>query len=211
MTWTMVSALMILSVGLIGAGDAAGRPIGKPATAHAEAPDAVAKALVLKEYQVRRAKMPDTASAHHQLGLWCRENGLKTEAVVQSRLQIESQKEEARTQKKWVREWEPRLRKWNSWLATHGYRGEAESALVGVTDPRAVTAIWKVFATGKAADQRRAVQLLGQIECAAASRGLAVSGESAEVRRAATETLRWRNPDGVRRRLDRPPSRSRKV
>ena len=47
------------------------------------------------------------------------------------------------------------------------------------------------------ADQQQAVQLLGQIQCAAASRGLAllaVSGESAEVRRTSMETLRRRDP-----------------
>src|SRR5262245_25942199 len=194
MTRTFLLAPVVLIGGLSGVGKAEEPPTGRPATAQAT-PGAGGKASIMAEYEALRARIPDTAYAHHQLGLWCRENGLQTEAVVQFRLQAEAQRKEARTQKKWVHEWEPRLRKWKPWLATKGYRAQAESALVALTDPQAVPAIWKVFATGKAADQRRAVQLLGQIECAAASRGLAllaVSGESGEVRRAATETLRWR-------------------
>jgi hypothetical protein len=196
MTRTFLLAPVVLIGGLSGVGKAEEPPTGRPATAQAT-PGAGGKASIMAEYKALRVRNPDTAYAHHQLGLWCRENGLQTEAVVQFRLQVEAQRREARTQKKWVHEWEPRLRKWKSWLATKGYKAQAESALVALTDPQAVPAIWKVFATGKAADQRRAVQLLGQIDCAAASRGLAllaVSGESAEVRRAATETLRWRDP-----------------
>jgi hypothetical protein len=195
---TIFLAPVLLIAGLLGVGDAAEQSIGKPETALTAAPDAGARAAILSEYRARRAKMPDTAYAHHELALWCQQNGLETEAVVHFRLRVEAQKKEARAQKQWVHDWEPRLRKWKSWLATKGFRGEAETALNGVTDPRAVPAIWKVFATSKAPpDQRRAVQLLGQIECAASSRGLAllaVSGESAEVRRAAAETLRWRDP-----------------
>jgi hypothetical protein len=152
---------------------------------------------VLAEYQARRAEIPDTPYAHHELGLWCQQNGLATEAVIQFRLQAEAQKTEAEAQKEWVHEWEPRLRKWKSWLKTKGYRKGAEAALAGGTDPRAAPAVWKVFGISKATDQRRAVQLLGQIPSAAASRALAllaVSAESAEVRRTAAETLRWRDP-----------------
>jgi len=50
---------------------------------------------------------------------------------------------------------------------------------------------------GKPADHERAVQLLGQIDAAGSSRGLAylaVHDTSAEVRRAATETLKRRDP-----------------
>ncbi len=190
-------AAVILGLGLASAGGAAAQAVGEPSAARATGADARAKASVRSEYEARCAEMPDTAYSHHELGLWCQQNRLGTEAVIQSRLQAEVQKKEARTQKKWIREWEPRLRRWKSWLGTKGYRERAETALAGLTDPRAVPAIWKVFASGKAPDQRRAVLLLGQIQCAAASRGLAllaVSSESAEVRRAATETLRWRDP-----------------
>ena len=191
---TILCIPVLLLAGLSRADEAAEPPREKPAIA---APDAGARASVLAEYQALRGRIPDTAYAHHQLGLWCRENGLETEAVVQFRLQGEAQKKEARTQKRWVHDWEPRLRRWKSWLMTKGYRERAETALAGVTDPQAVPAIWKVYAAGKAADQRRAVQLLGQIPSASASRGLAllaVSSESAEVRRTAAQTLRWRDP-----------------
>ena len=107
--------------------------------------------------------------------------------------QIADLEQEARAQRNSDREWEPRLRLWKSWLAGKVNRAQAEAALVEVTDTRAVPSIWKVVATGHALDQRRAVQLFGQIECASASRGLAllaVSGLSAEVRRAAIETPR---------------------
>ena len=195
---TMIFAAVPWIAALNSAGEAAAQSAGKPSAAHATAPDAgAARASVVAEYQARRARMSDTAYAHHELGLWCRLNRLESEAVVQFRLQVEAQKKEARAQKKSVHEWEPRLRKWKSWLSTKGLKDEAETALVGVNDARAVPAIWKVFAAGKSVDQRRAVQLLGQIESAEASRGLAllaVSGESSEVRRAATETLRWRDP-----------------
>jgi hypothetical protein len=198
MTRTMIFAAVPWIAGLIGAGEAVAQMAGKPSAVQATTTDAAAaRASVAAEYQGRRARMPDTAYAHHELALWCRQNRLESEAVVQFRLQVEAQKKEARTQRKWVHEWEPRLRKWKSWLTTKGLKDEAETALVGVNDPRAVPAIWKVYAAGKAVDQRRAVQLLGQIESAEASRGLAllaVSGGSAEVRRAATETLRWRDP-----------------
>ena len=49
-----------------------------------------ARASALAEYQALRGRIPDTAYAHHQLGLWCRENGLDTEAAVQARLQAEA-------------------------------------------------------------------------------------------------------------------------
>src|SRR6202042_2323517 len=97
----------------------------------ATAPDAgAARASALVEYQRLRTRMPDTAFAHHELGLWCRQNRLESEAVVQFRLKVDAQKKEARAQKKWVHDWEPRLRKWKSWLATKGLKDEAETALV---------------------------------------------------------------------------------
>ena len=76
-------------------------------------------------------------------------------------------------------------------------REEAETALAGVTDPRAVPSIMHSFGTARPADQLLAVQLLGQVESPAASRsmaGLAVLSKSAEVRRAALETLKGRDP-----------------
>ncbi len=69
-----------------------------------------------------------------------------------------------------------------------------------MTDPRAVPSIWKVFATGNAGDQERAIDILGGIEgerASAALAGLALFGKSDLVRRAAVETLTRRNADDV--------------
>ena len=65
-----------------------------------------------------------------------------------------------------------------------------------MTDPRAVPAIWVVFARGSAAQQRIAVRLLGQIDSPGSSRALALlalSTETAEVRGAALQVLRRRD------------------
>jgi hypothetical protein len=190
-------ASVTLMAGSVDAKDASRQPSGRAANLQPAPSDGEAKASVLAEYRTRRATMPDTAYAHHELRLWCARNGLGCEALTQLRLQVQAEKREIREQRKWVQQWEPRLRKWRSWLAIKASRPEAESILAEVSDPQAVPAIWKVFASGSASDRKRAVQLLGQIRCAAASRSLAllaVSDESAEVRRTATETLRWRDP-----------------
>jgi len=220
----MTAGSLLLAAVVIGADESAAQQIGSPASVRPAAPEPAVKAAVLAEYNARRARIPDTADAHHELGLWCEQRGLKSEAMAQfaaalwldpgreatwkhlgfkrhqgrwlTKEQIADLEQEAKAQRKSDREWEPRLRMWKSWLAGKVKRGEAEAALVEVTDTRAVRSIWKVFATGHALDQRHAVQLFGQVGCAAASRGLAllaVSGESAEVRRAAIETLRWRD------------------
>jgi hypothetical protein len=212
------SGSLILAAALVLASEAAAQtknspsPAGEPVAA-------------LAEYNARRDCIPDTAEAHLELALWCEQKGLKSEAVAEfaavlgrnpkcetawkhlgfkkhegrwvTKEQITAEDREAKLQRKADREWEPRLRKWKSSLATKAKRGEAEDELAAVTDPRAVPSIWKVFAAGHAPDQRQAVQLLGQIASASASRALAllaVSGETSEVRRTATETLRSRNP-----------------
>ena len=74
-------------------------------------------------------------------------------------------------------------------------RGPARAG--GVTDPRAVPAVWQVFVERGGNHQVEAVQVLGQIDAIEASRALAtlaVSAKSDEVRRRATETLRRRDP-----------------
>ncbi len=90
--------------------DATGRTIAElagKASAPTPAADARAQAeavkpSVLSLYRALRERMPDTAEAHRDLGLWCRQNGLAIEAVIQGRLQVEAQKRELRTQKKWL-------------------------------------------------------------------------------------------------------------
>ncbi len=179
----------------------------------------------LDEYARRRAETPETADAHWELALWCEEHGLEAEATAHlatvirldpnreaawKRLgykkvggrwatdaQIAEAKADAEAQRKADRHWKPQLETWKSWLGRRDKHGEAEAALAGVDDPRAVPSVWHVFVTRDADDQLRAVQVLGQIDSAGASKALAlvsVFSESADVRRVATETLRRRDP-----------------
>ena len=119
------------------------------------------------------------------------------------------EKDEAEPQKQADRHWKPLLEKWRAMLANKdpAKRDEAEEALAEVTDPRAVPMVWAVFATGDEARQRVAVQVLGQIDAAAASRALAmlaVFSQSAEVRRIGDRDARASRPPRVRQ-----PARSR--
>jgi hypothetical protein len=111
--------------------------------------------------------------------------------------QLAAERAEADAQKKADRHWKPLLAKWRGWLGEKSRRAEAERALVGVSDPRAVPSVWSVFALGDAVLQARGIEILGRIDAPGSSRALAmlaVFGRSAEVRRAATETLARRDP-----------------
>ncbi|MFO0952976.1 MAG: polymorphic toxin-type HINT domain-containing protein [Isosphaeraceae bacterium] len=180
----------------------------------------------LAAYNARRAHTPDTADAQWKLALWCEENGLTAEAqahltaVVRldpareaawKRLgcrkvggrwvtdaQLAAEKAEADARKKADRAWRPQLTKWRTMLADRNpsKRAEAEKALSDLTDPRAVPAVFDLFADGPEALQEKAVEVLGRIDGTEASRALAVlalNAASAEVRRKAAETLRHRD------------------
>jgi hypothetical protein len=178
----------------------------------------------LAAYNARRERTPNTADAQWKLGLWCEQNGLKAEATAHfvrvSRLdpeneaawkrlgckrvngrwlndgQAEADREEAFLQKEGNRIWRPLLAKWRSWLNSRDRREEAEHALSGVTDPHAVPSVWRVFASGGEFDQRRAVQLFGQIDSPASDLALgimALSSPLANVRKVACETLSRRD------------------
>jgi hypothetical protein len=184
-----------------------------------------ALAATLSEYNARREKTPDDAEAHWKLALWCEQHGLDAEATAHFTAVVRldpahdaarkrlgytkvggrwvteearaAEKAEAEAQKEADRHWTPLHRKWLSWLGEKARRDEAEAALAGVTDPRAVPSVWAVFVKGKSRNRDLAVQLLGQIDAAASSRALAflaVFDDSPEVRRSATETLRRRDP-----------------
>lgn len=120
-------------------------------------------------------------------GRWAREADLAAE------------KEAAATQKQADKHWRPilesTLRKLNS--ANASVRLSADESLSQITDPLAVPSLWATFAAKPNAErQALAVRTLGQIDAAGSSRALAllaVSGASAEVRRAATETLKRRD------------------
>ncbi|HWE35775.1 MAG TPA: polymorphic toxin-type HINT domain-containing protein [Isosphaeraceae bacterium] len=179
----------------------------------------------LAEYERRRAAAPETADGQWTLALWCEQHGLKPEArahlatvvrldprrdVAWKRLgykkrdgrwatdaDLAAAKAEAEAQRKADRHWTASFEKWQKALGAKGRRDAAEAALAGVTDPRAVPAILRVFARGGEADQLRAVQLLGQIDSPQASRTLAMMAVFADpvaVRRAAAATLRHRDP-----------------
>jgi hypothetical protein len=112
---------------------------------------------------------------------------------------IAAEKAEAEAQKQADKKWKPLLEKYRDALKGKNVakRLEAEKALDDLTDPRAVRQVWAAFATAGVSGQATAVRVLGQIDAAPASRSLAllaVFGDSAEVRRAATETLKLRDP-----------------
>ena len=208
--------------GLLGLVARGGRWV-RPDAVAAEQADPAAAAL-LAEYDARRAATPYKADAQFALGAWADERGLKDQArahftaavrldpardAAWRRLgyvkhegrwatdaQLAAERADADAQKAADRKWRPLLERWKDQLARPTQRDEAEASLLAVTDPRAVPSVLKVFA-GREADQPRAVRLLGQVDSAAASRALATLAAfspSAEVRRAATESLRRRDP-----------------
>jgi hypothetical protein len=112
--------------------------------------------------------------------------------------QLAREKMESELQKQADRHWKPILEKSRGELAKKdpAARSRVLQELAQVTDPRAVPMVWAVFAIGDEANQRVAVQVLGQIADAPASRALAmlaVFSASAEVRRTAAETLAQRD------------------
>jgi hypothetical protein len=179
----------------------------------------------LAEYNDRRARTPEKADAQWELALWCERNALGAEAMAHftavtrldsareaawkrlgckkvggrwvTEAQIAAEKAEAEAQKVADRHWKPLLTKWRDGLGDKSRREAAEKGLAGLTDPRAVAAVWSVLVVGSPSLHGRAVQVLGQIDAPAASRALAflaVFDPSAEVRRKATETLKQRDP-----------------
>ena len=109
--------------------------------------------------------------------------------------QLAAAKANADAQKVADRHWRPLLERARESFESKSdaRRAAAEAFFETVTDPRAVPSIWAVFAAKPdPTRQAVAVRLLGQLDAASASRCLtilAVSGASAEVRRAAAETL----------------------
>jgi hypothetical protein len=179
----------------------------------------------LGEYSRRRARARDTADDQWKLALWCEECGLTPEsrahltAVTRldpsrasawkklgyeldrgrwiSRSMVESEKAARLMQDQAHLIWLPRLEDLRRDLDSPARRDAARAQLARVTDPRAVPAVWRVFAQGKGDDHATAVQLLGQIDSPGSTRALAliaVFSPFNEVRRAAAETLRRRDP-----------------
>ena len=197
----------------------------RPDTVARTVQDDPARLALLAEYDEKRSQTPYTADDQWALGVWSDERGLIDQArahftavtrldpgrdVAWKRLgykkvagqwttdaQLAAAKAEADAQKEADRTWKPRLEKWQGMLAQPSRRDEAQAALLGVSDPRAVRAIDQVFGNGAASHQLTAVRLFGQIASVDASlalANLAVWGQSPEVRRVATETLTQRDP-----------------
>ena len=110
--------------------------------------------------------------------------------------QVAAEKAEAEAQKQADRHWKPLLTKYRGWLADKAKRDQAMEALTGISDPRAVPSICAVFVSGGPQHHQTAVEVLGHVDAAASTKALAflaVFAPSAEVRRAATETLKGRD------------------
>jgi hypothetical protein len=168
---------------------------------------------VMAGYRQKRLAAVKLAPEHVKLGMWCETHGLKAEAQAHftqavvldpyreaawkhlgyvkhngrwlSREQVAADRKEEAAQRRADRYWEPLLKKWRELLRDDQIRERGQTELASVTDPRAVPSISKVFSEGGEPDQQRAVQILGQVEGAAASRALArlaVSGPSHVVR-----------------------------
>ena len=190
------------------------------------ATDPARKAL-LQEYMERRVKAPDKADDQWRLALWCEQNGLNEQALAHLHrvVQLDPRRDAAwrrlgykKTGSRWTKPelvtaekaeleaqvrankfWKPRLEHLREALGgrNRDKRAAAAQALGQITDPRAVPMVWTVFARGNEADQRAAVQILGQVDAPGASRALTLMSlfsTSPEIRRSAVEILRRRDP-----------------
>ena len=177
----------------------------------------------LKEYLQRRANTAETADGHLKLANWCEQNGLKQQANAHFHqvLKLDPSRDAAwkhlgykKSAGHWIKpelvaaskaralaqqhadkHWKPILERYRSALqgkdATR--RAHAEQALSRITDRDAVPMVWSTFGRGDESMQRLAVQVLGQIDDASASRSLvllAVFSGSATVRGEAVAALR---------------------
>jgi hypothetical protein len=190
------------------------------------AADADGQALV-REYLKRRADTLQRPDAQWKLAQWCEQNGLVDQAMAHyaavTRLdprreiawkklgykrhrdawakpeQIAAQKQAAEEQEHATKHWKPILAKYREGLLSKdaARRARAEGALAGISDSRAVPAVWEVLATGDKRLQTKAVQVLGQIDGPDASRAvaaMAVFSPFPEVRGLAIDTAARRDP-----------------
>ncbi len=112
--------------------------------------------------------------------------------------ELAAEKAEAEAQTHADKKWRPLLVKYRGWLSGKDARkrAEAAAALGGISDPRAMPSVWAVLVQNSPY-HGIAVQVMGQIDTATSSRALAimaVMNDDAEVRRAANEILRRRDP-----------------
>ena len=142
----------------------------------------------------RRVNAPEKADDQWKLALWCEQNGLNEQAVAHLHrvVQLDPRRDAAwrrlgyrKTGSRWAKPelliaekaeldaqvrankfWKPRLEHLKEALRGHdrAKRALAVQALGQITDPRAVPMVWAVLARGSEADQRVAVQVLGQVD-----------------------------------------------
>lgn len=183
--------------------------------------DAADEADRLATYNSHREHTPKTAAAQWKLALWCEENGLEAEKMVHlievvrldpkraeawkklgykkhdGKWRTDAQIADEAEQKAADRKYADLLKSCHKHIHAGPKRPLAEETLGKLTDPRAVPSIYIEFARGAPADQKIAIQLLGQIKGIDASKTLAlmsIYGKTPDVRRNATETLRGREP-----------------
>jgi hypothetical protein len=180
---------ILLSGFLLWAGSAEGDPPAAPAN--------------FQEYQQASARARRDPDAQVRLALWCEDNGLKEQATAHLSQVLKRdprrdaawkhlgfkkagarwikpetlapEKAEIEAQSRASKVWKPRLEKWRDALVGRdkGKKAEAEQSLLQFTDPRAIPAVMAVFGRGKGAQERIALEILGQIDSPGASRALA--------------------------------------
>lgn len=196
----------------------------KPEQVAAGIEDDAARKALLEEYGNRRAAAGLEVAAQLALATWCEENGLESEARAHlynvlkldpgrdstwKRLgyrkfngrwmtdeQIETAQAQTKAQEEADKTWKPRLEQLRKQLADPATREAAEAELTGISDPLAVPSILRAFG-GSEAEQRLAVQVLGQVDDPVASQALAmiaIGSVRDSIRRIATETLSQRDP-----------------
>jgi hypothetical protein len=171
--------------------------------------------------RARHATHRQAAQDRIKLGLWCEQAGLQAEAAVEftTALRLDPGLETAwrhlgyvRQSGRWVPQaqaaaeraedwaeyeatcrWVPLLRKWQAWLQDPRRRGEAETLLAKIEDPRTVVAVKRVFCdTPAIGDQARALRILRPIDSPASTRLvalLAAQSDFEEIQRTAVELL----------------------
>ncbi|HEU5118469.1 MAG TPA: hypothetical protein VFT74_17785, partial [Isosphaeraceae bacterium] len=110
--------------------------------------------------------------------------------------QIDAAIVEEKAQEKADKLWGPKLARLKDDLKVASKRADAEREIAKIDAPRAVPTAWRMFAQGSAEDQELALQVFAQTDAVGASQALAmlvIFGKSDVVRRAATESLVWRD------------------
>ena len=218
MIQTLVLSSLLLTLPAQAGGRASSMLGGKPA-AKAKADEGSAEALA--KYNELKAKTPRSAAAQSKLAAWCEEHGLKAESYVHyaevvrldprreaawrklgyrkygNRWMTDAQIAQIEDQKKSERIWLPQVKKIHKDI--HGSNGAkkcdlARAAFEAIHDEKAIPSLYREFGSSPT-DQLLLIQALDRIDTPLATKVLAmlaVYGQTAEVRRHATEQLRGR-------------------